>query len=210
MRENLLFQGSVAYVAQTAWIQNASVRDNILFGSPYNKERYEQVVEACALQQDLQILVAGDQTEIGEKGINLSGGQKQRVALARAVYADSDIYLFDDPLSAVDSHVGKHIFGKVVGKHGLLRNKTRVLVTHGVHWLPKVDHIVVIDNGVITEKGSYEQLVSYAGAFAKFLEEHLLKAESDDETDEEGARVNFENTTFNSILRQIFYFLFQF
>lgn len=173
-------------MAQAAWIQNASVRDNILFGAPYDKDKYEQVIEACALQQDLQILVAGDQTEIGEKGINLSGGQKQRVALARAVYADSDIYLFDDPLSAVDSHVGKHIFGKVVGKHGLLREKTRVLVTHGVHWLPKVDHILVIDNGVITETGTFEDLVSQAGAFAKFLEEHLLMAESDEETDEEG------------------------
>ena len=173
-------------MAQTAWIQNATLRDNILFGSPFNQQRYDEVIEACALTQDLQILVAGDQTEIGEKGINLSGGQKQRVALARAVYADSDIYLFDDPLSAVDSHVGKHIFKKVVGKHGLLSNKTRVLVTHGVHWLPRVDTILVIDHGVVTESGSYEELVSHDGAFAKFLAEHLLKADSDDETDEEG------------------------
>jgi len=103
-------KGSVAYACQQAWIQNATVRDNILFGKAFNEARYNEVVKACALVQDFKILEAGDMTEIGEKGINLSGGQQQRVSLARAVYADADIYLMDDVLSAVDAHVGKHIF----------------------------------------------------------------------------------------------------
>lgn len=93
-------QGNLAYVAQQAWIQNATVRENILFGKPYDPAKYERVIEACALKPDLEILPGGDKTEIGEKGINLSGGQKQRIALARAVYSNADVYLFDDPLSA--------------------------------------------------------------------------------------------------------------
>ena len=154
----ILLQGSVAYVAQQAWIQNSTLRDNILFGHDYNEERYNKVLHACALRPDIEVLPGGDQTEIGEKvlylsnlatlrdlymypnfnvwtsrnisqiyfglqSINLSGGQKQRVSLARAVYSNSDIYLFDDPLSAVDSHVGKHIFEEVVGSNGMLSNK---------------------------------------------------------------------------------------
>lgn len=148
--------GRVAYVAQQAWIQNATLQDNVLFGRPLNKEFYDKVVEACALNPDLAMLPGGDQTEIGEKGINLSGGQKQRVALARAVYSGADIFLFDDPLSAVDSHVGKHIFDNIFGENGLLKNKTRLLVTHAVVYLPKVDEIYVMVDGEITESGSYK------------------------------------------------------
>lgn len=105
--------GKIAYVSQQAWIQNCSLQDNILFGKPMQKALYDRVIVACALKPDLEMLPAGDQTEIGEKGINLSGGQKQRVSLARAVYNDADIYFMDDPLSAVDSHVSKHIFEQV-------------------------------------------------------------------------------------------------
>ena len=148
--------GSIAYVPQQAWIQNATLKDNILFGRPLNQKFYDTVVKACALTQDLAMLPGGDQTEIGEKGINLSGGQKQRVSLARAVYSGAEIYLFDDPLSAVDSHVGKHIFDNVFGENGLLKGKTRLLVTHAVVYLPKVDEIYVMVNGEITESGSYK------------------------------------------------------
>lgn len=115
--------GSMAYVAQQAWIQNATLKNNILFGCPLDQEKYERILDACALRTDLNILPAGDSTEIGEKGINLSGGQKQRVSLSRAVYNDADIYLLDDPLSAVDAHVGKHIFEQVIGPKGLLSSK---------------------------------------------------------------------------------------
>ena len=120
---NININGSIAYVAQQAWIQNLTLKDNILFGSKYDMNKYNQVLVSCALINDLNILPGGDMTEIGENGINLSGGQKQRVNLARACYTESDIYLLDDPLSAVDSHVGKHIFDYVIGPNGLLKNK---------------------------------------------------------------------------------------
>ena len=173
--------GRVAYVSQQAWIQNAKLKDNILFGAKMKEERYRKTLEECALNSDLEILPAKDETEIGEKGINLSGGQKQRVSLARAVYADADIYLLDDPLSAVDSHVGKHIFDQVIGPDGCLKTKTRVLVTHGVTFLSKVDKIVVMKKGAISEIGSYRELLAQKGDFADFLVEHLSDLGEDSE-----------------------------
>ncbi|XP_017473674.1 PREDICTED: multidrug resistance-associated protein 1 isoform X7 [Rhagoletis zephyria] len=168
--------GSIAYVPQQAWIQNATVRDNILFGLEYDRKRYNRVVDACALRSDIEMLSAGDQTEIGEKGINLSGGQKQRISLARAVYSNADVYLLDDPLSAVDSHVGKHIFEEVVGPNGLLAKKTRVLVTHGITFLPQTDNIYVMKMGEISESGTYQELLARKGAFAEFIIQHLQEA----------------------------------
>uniref|UniRef100_A0A8C6UBB9 ABC-type glutathione-S-conjugate transporter n=1 Tax=Neogobius melanostomus TaxID=47308 RepID=A0A8C6UBB9_9GOBI len=162
-------KGSVAYVPQQAWIQNATVQDNITFGRDKLKSWYNRVLEACALVPDLDILPAGDATEIGEKGLNLSGGQKQRVSLARAVYRKADVYLLDDPLSAVDAHVGQHIFDKVIGPKGVLRDKTRVLVTHGMSFLPQADLILVLAEGEISESGSYQELLSRNGAFAEFI-----------------------------------------
>ncbi|XP_029305645.1 LOW QUALITY PROTEIN: ATP-binding cassette sub-family C member 2 [Cottoperca gobio] len=163
-------QGSLAFVPQQAWIQNATLRDNILFGSPHEEIRFQKVIEACALAPDLELLPGSDLTEIGEKGINLSGGQKQRVSLARAAYSQADIYLLDDPLSAVDSHVGKHLFEEVIGPKGLLKDKTRILVTHGVSFLPYVDEIVVLVDGVVSEVGSYNSLRASRGAFSEFLD----------------------------------------
>ncbi len=173
--------GKVAYVPQQAWMVNATVENNILFSKKADKAKYESVIDACALRSDLDILPGGDQTEIGEKGINLSGGQKQRISLARAVYNDRDVYLLDDPLSAVDSHVGKHIFENVIGEEGMLKDKTRVLVTHAVTYLPKTDHIIVLKHGRISEQGSYAELLAKKGDFAKFLLEHIIEEE-----DEEG------------------------
>ena len=180
--------GKIAYVPQQAWIQNSTLQGNITFGKRYNKELYDRVVEACALKQDLEMLPGGDQTEIGEKGINLSGGQKQRVSVARSVYSNGSLYLLDDPLSAVDAHVGKHMFEKVIGPKGLLKNKTRVLVTHGVSFLPEVDNIVVMKDGCITETGSYTELLAQKGAFADFLVQYLTEKkeeELDPETESE-------------------------
>lgn len=164
---HITIQGSTAYVPQQSWIQNGTIKDNILFGSEYNEKKYQQVLKACALLPDLEMLPGGDMAEIGEKGINLSGGQKQRVSLARAAYQDADIYILDDPLSAVDAHVGKHIFNNVVGPNGLLAGKTRIFVTHGIHFLPQVDEIVVLGKGTILEKGSYRDLLDKKGVFAK-------------------------------------------
>uniref|UniRef100_A0A673HYL8 Multidrug resistance-associated protein 1 n=1 Tax=Sinocyclocheilus rhinocerous TaxID=307959 RepID=A0A673HYL8_9TELE len=162
-------KGSVAYVPQQAWIQNATLKDNILFGRDAKDSWYQKVVEACALLPDLEILPGGDLTEIGEKGVNLSGGQKQRVSVARAIYCNCAVYLLDDPLSAVDAHVGKHIFEKVIGPQGLLQGRTRVLVTHGLSFLPQADLILVMVDGEITEMGSYTELLGRQGAFAEFL-----------------------------------------
>ncbi|XP_068732556.1 multidrug resistance-associated protein 1-like [Montipora capricornis] len=173
-------QGSVAYVPQQAWIQNATVRDNILFGKSFDPKRYCRTVNSCALRTDMDILPGGDLTEIGEKGINLSGGQKQRISLARAVYFDADIYLLEDPLSAVDSHVGKHIFDKVIRPRGKLRKKTRVFVTHGVSFLPQVDQIVVMQNGRISEVGTYDELLKNEGAFSEFLKTYAAEQHAED------------------------------
>ncbi|XP_072247113.1 ATP-binding cassette sub-family C member 2 isoform X2 [Leuresthes tenuis] len=179
-------QGSLAFVPQQAWIQNATVRDNILFGSPFEKKKFQKVIQACALAPDLKLLGAGDLTEIGEKGINLSGGQKQRVSLARAAYSQADIYLLDDPLSAVDSHVGKHLFDNVIGPKGLLKKQTRVLVTHGVNFLPYVDEIVVLVDGKVSEVGSYKSLLASKGAFSEFLETYAKEQSNRTNSEEDG------------------------
>ncbi|XP_028843807.1 canalicular multispecific organic anion transporter 2 isoform X2 [Denticeps clupeoides] len=178
-------KGSVAYVPQQAWIQNATLRDNILFGKPYVEQKYCSILEACALTPDLEVLPGGDQTEIGEKGINLSGGQRQRVSLARALYSEADVYLLDDPLSAVDAHVAKHIFDHVIGPQGALQEKTRILVTHGISFLPQVDNIMVMVDGCVSEMGSYQDLLNQNGAFAEFLRNYSL----DDIIEEEDATV---------------------
>nr|KAF6321957.1 ATP binding cassette subfamily C member 2 [Pipistrellus kuhlii] len=173
---HITIKGMIAYVPQQSWIQNGTIKDNILFGSELDEKRYQQVLEACALLQDLEVLPGGDLAEIGEKGINLSGGQKQRISLARATYQNADIYILDDPLSAVDAHVGKHIFDKVLGPNGLLKSKTRILVTHSIHFLPQVDEIVVLENGTISEKGSYHALLAKKGLFAKNLKTFVKQA----------------------------------
>ncbi|XP_050076523.1 multidrug resistance-associated protein 1 isoform X2 [Anopheles maculipalpis] len=173
--------GRIAYVSQQAWIQNATLKDNILFGKPMDQRRYNRVIEACALKPDIEMLPGGDMTEIGEKGINLSGGQKQRVSLARAVYNDADVYFLDDPLSAVDSHVGKHIFEQVIGPTGLLAKKTRVLVTHGITYLPNTDKIYVLREGEVSESGTYQELMDKKGAFAEFLMQHLQEVNEEEE-----------------------------
>ncbi|XP_021347494.1 multidrug resistance-associated protein 7-like isoform X1 [Mizuhopecten yessoensis] len=140
-----------ALVAQEAWIQHATIRDNILFGQPFNTRKYESVLEAAALNMDLQMLPAGDKTEVGENGVTLSGGQKARVSLARALYQDKEVYLLDDPLAAVDAHVAQHLYDRCI--MGLLRNKTRILCTHHTKFLGKADLVIVMDDGVISNIG---------------------------------------------------------
>eukprot|EP01038_Epipyxis_sp_PR26KG_P008717 gene8717-11778_t len=152
-------QGSISYVSQSAWIQNATVRDNILFGSENDKERYEKVIYACALQSDLKLLPSGDMTEIGEKGVNLSGGQQQRVSLARASYSKSDIIILDDPLSAVDTHVGEHIFKNLV--LDFLQDRTRIIVSHNLALtVPPADKIMFLSNNQVVAYCSPNELKS--------------------------------------------------
>ncbi len=151
-----------AYVGQDCWIKAGTIQENILFGSEMNEQFYARVVEACALTADLNMLPEGDQTYVGENGISLSGGQKTRVALARACYANKlDVYLFDDPLSAVDMHVGKHIYDKCVS--GLLAGKTRILCTHHVEYLVNADLVVVFEEGRIVRSGTGAEIVGEYG-----------------------------------------------
>lgn len=183
-------KGSVAYVPQQAWIQNCTLQENVLFGQPMKPKRYQQALETCALLADLDVLPGGDQTEIGEKGINLSGGQRQRVSLARAVYSDANIFLLDDPLSAVDSHVAKHIFDQVIGPEGVLAGKTRVLVTHGISFLPQTDFIIVLADGQVSEMGHYSDLLQHNGSFANFLRNY---APDEDKEDQEATALQNAN-----------------
>ncbi|XP_064621093.1 multidrug resistance-associated protein 1-like [Lineus longissimus] len=186
--------GKIAYVPQQAWIQNLTLKNNILFGKEYDEGKYQRTIEACALTSDLKILPGGDEAEIGDKGVNMSGGQKQRISIARAVYQDLDLYLLDDPLSAVDAHVGKHIFSEVVGREGLLKDKTRIFVTHGVTYLPYTDYIVVLNKeGGISEAGPYQELISHKGAFAEYIQTYLLEG-VDERVEEDDEVLNFHET----------------
>ncbi|XP_054712440.1 multidrug resistance-associated protein 1-like [Uloborus diversus] len=184
----------MAYVAQQAWIQNATLRQNVLFVKPMDRKRYDAALHRCSLKQDLQSLPDGDLTEIGEKGVNLSGGQKQRVSLARALYQDADLYLLDDPLSAVDSHVGNHIFKYVIGPNGALRKKTRILVTHDLSVLPEVDQIFLMSEGRILESGTYEQLLEQKGEFFNLIEEYKKDQAEKEDDDKESVSLSRQNS----------------
>ncbi|XP_047065452.1 ABC transporter C family member 14-like [Lolium rigidum] len=162
--------GSTAYVAQTAWIQNGTIQENILFGRPMDSERYKEVTRSCCLEKDLEMMEFGDQTEIGERGINLSGGQKQRIQLARAVYQKCDIYLLDDVFSAVDAHTGSYIFKECL--RGLLKGKTILLVTHQVDFLHNADTIFVMKDGMIAQSGKYDELLEAGAGFSALVAAH--------------------------------------
>ncbi|XP_040353872.1 ATP-binding cassette sub-family C member 12 isoform X2 [Herpailurus yagouaroundi] len=159
--------GTVAYVSQQAWIFHGNVRENILFGEKYDHQRYQHTVRVCALQKDLSNLPYGDLTEIGERGLNLSGGQRQRISLARAVYSNHEIYLLDDPLSAVDAHVGKYVFEECIKK--TLSGKTIVLVTHQLQFLESCDEVILLEDGEICEKGTHKELMEERGCYAKLI-----------------------------------------
>lgn len=167
VRGDMSINGSVAIVTQQAWIFNETLRENIVFGLPFDDRRYRDTVEVCSLQRDLELLPKADMTEIGERGSNLSGGQKQRVNLARSVYANKDIYLLDDPLSAVDARVAKHIFNKCI--KGALANKTVLLVTHGIQFLEECDEILYMKNGVVSERGTHAELQALGGDYTHML-----------------------------------------
>lgn len=155
---DLKLNGSIAYVPQNSFIQNATIKRNILFTSSYDKSRYQDVIYSCSLIPDFMALPAGDETEIGENGINLSGGQKQRISLSRAVYHNSDIYLLDDPFSALDTQTAKHIFQEVIGPKGLLAKKTRLWVTNDYSFLSSCDSIIALKDGQIDNFATFNEL----------------------------------------------------
>uniref|UniRef100_A0A0P6IW43 Putative abc transporter c family member n=1 Tax=Aedes aegypti TaxID=7159 RepID=A0A0P6IW43_AEDAE len=168
----IVSKGKLAYVSQEPWVFAGTVRQNILFGQPMEKDRYESVVQACALIRDFEQLPHGDKTIIGERGAALSGGQKARISLARAVYRRADIFLMDDPLSAVDAHVGRHLFDICIGPRGRLGRlkTTRILVTHQVHFLKEADWVIVMNEGKITIQGTPYDLSQNGIDFVELLE----------------------------------------
>ncbi|AOA60656.1 ABC type transmembrane transporter of MRP/CFTR family [Komagataella phaffii CBS 7435] len=163
--------GSVAYCSQVPWIMNATVKENILFGHRYDEAFYQQSLEASALVPDLEVLPDGDETLVGEKGVSLSGGQKARLSIARAVYSRADIIILDDILSAVDTHVGKHIMDRVLSKNGLLKTKTRILTTNTIPILYQADSILMIKNGTIFERGDARSIDEKQGEIYTLVNE---------------------------------------
>ncbi|KAM7272165.1 hypothetical protein ACFE04_026828 [Oxalis oulophora] len=162
--------GRVAYVSQTAWIQSGTIRENILFGVAMDEQRYQETLQRCALVKDLELLPYGDLTEIGERGVNLSGGQKQRIQLARALYQNADIYLLDDPFSAVDAHTATSLFNDYV--MDALAKKVVLLVTHQVDFLPAFDSVLVTSGGEILQAASYNELLSSNREFQNLVNAH--------------------------------------
>ncbi|KIW71014.1 hypothetical protein PV04_03236 [Phialophora macrospora] len=179
----IVVRGRIAYAAQSPWIMNASVKENIVFGHRWDPLFYEQTINACALADDFRQLPDGDSTEVGERGISLSGGQKARLSLARAVYARADVYLLDDVLSAVDQHVGRHIINNVLGPDGLLNGKARILSTNAITVLKQADYMYLLRDGSFIEKGTYQQLMAMRGEVAS-----LIKTYTAQEHESEGER----------------------
>lgn len=172
--------GEISYASQEPWLFVGSIRQNILFGQPYDARRYKEVVRVCALKRDFELFPYGDKTMVGERGVSLSGGQRARINMARAVYRQADIYLFDDPLSAVDTHVGKHLFEECL--IGYLSNKTRILVTHQVQYLKDADLIVILNNGQIENKGTFNELAVNKSSFSDILSNSQEEAEETDDS----------------------------
>ncbi|KHG04748.1 ABC transporter C family member 9 [Gossypium arboreum] len=168
--------GTKAYVPQSPWILTGNIRENILFGNPYDNNKYDRTVKACALTKDFELFACGDLTEIGERGINMSGGQKQRIQIARAVYQDADIYLLDDPFSAVDAHTGTQLFEDCL--MGILKDKTVLYVTHQVEFLPAADIILVMQNGRIAQAGTFDELLKQNIGFGNLVGAHKRALES--------------------------------
>ncbi|PSK55267.1 hypothetical protein B9Z65_2656 [Elsinoe australis] len=172
-----------AFCPQYAWIQNTTVKENIIFGKEYKRRWYDEVVDACALRPDLEMLPNGDMTEIGERGITVSGGQKQRLNIARAIYFDADIVLMDDPLSAVDAHVGRHIMDNAIC--GLLKDKCRVLATHQLHVLHRCDRIVWMNEGRIDKIDTFDNLMANDVEFQKLMATTASEEKQKDDDDED-------------------------
>uniref|UniRef100_A0A8K9V0A2 Multidrug resistance-associated protein 4 n=1 Tax=Oncorhynchus mykiss TaxID=8022 RepID=A0A8K9V0A2_ONCMY len=173
------FKGELTYASQQPWIFPGTIRSNILFGKALHPQKYERVLRACALKRDMELLPDGDLEVIGDRGATLSGGQKARVSLARAVYQDADIYLLDDPLSAVDAEVGKHLFEQCIC--GLLRKKPRILVTHQLQYLKAADQILVLKEGHMVARGTFTELQGSGLDFTS-----LLKKDEEDEEEGKG------------------------
>ncbi|KAL3867282.1 hypothetical protein ACJMK2_044496 [Sinanodonta woodiana] len=191
----LTLNGCLGYVSQQPWVFSATLRENILFGSPYDKTKYDQIVYSCALVKEIEQFRYGDLTLVGEKGMCLSGGQKSRVTLARCLYQDANIFLLDDPLSAVDTTVGRHLFSRCICDY--LKGKTRILVTHQLQYLKKADRILILKEGVIGDIGTFDELSARGNEFYKLLEDPDHK-----EQDWQGLDVQEESTKSDGLMKK--------
>ncbi|KAF5283713.1 hypothetical protein FQR65_LT13748 [Abscondita terminalis] len=189
--------GEVSYAAQEPWLFTGSVRQNIIFNKPYEIGKYKNTVNKCSLKRDFQLFPYGDKTIVGERGVSLSGGQRARINLARAVYQDADIYLLDDPLSAVDSHVGRELFDNCIMGH--LKGKTVVLVTHQLQYLKDVNHIIILENGIVKAQGNYDELQKYGLDFAKLLKNEFEHMEEKPVTTPPIRKISRENSITSTI-----------
>lgn len=186
---NCTINGSISYACQESWLFAGSIQNNIIFIEPFDQRRYEEVVRVCGLERDFQLMPNGDKTIVGERGISLSGGQKARINLARAIYKEADIYLLDDPFSAVDANVGRHIFQECVLT--FLRNKVCVLVTHQLQYLKDVEHLVLMANGRVKGQGTFTEVQE------KSMDSFLtIQAPDENEPDEANTAVRIEFISF--------------
>ncbi|KAJ3309498.1 Multidrug resistance-associated protein 1 [Boothiomyces sp. JEL0838] len=172
--------GKLAYCSQQPWILTDTVEGNIVFNNEFNQDRFDKVLEATGLDKDMKQFPAGVKTEIGEKGVNLSGGQKARVAMARAMYQNSDIVILDDPISALDAQVGRKVFTDAI--KGFLKDKTVILVTHQLHFLPELDHIITLDKGKVAEQGTFKKLMEMKGNMFEMMKNYSVDEEGGDKT----------------------------
>ncbi|XP_050461230.1 ATP-binding cassette sub-family C member 4-like isoform X2 [Cataglyphis hispanica] len=190
----------ISYASQEPWLFSGTVKDNILFGQPFDRVRYNEVTNVCALIKDFQQLPQGDMTIVGERGASLSGGQRARVNLARAVYRQADLYLLDDPLSAVDTHVAKHLYKKCITEY--LHGKTRILVTHQLQFLKQADHIIVLERGFVKTQGSYNELVESNKDFVERMNE-LTTSHETQKKEENAKRISEMSSKNISVFRRI-------
>ena len=192
-KTKIIINGNISYVGQEAWIQNNTIQNNILFYRPYDSTKYQTILDLCELNQDLESFPGGDLTEIGEKGVNLSGGQKARISLARAMYCDNDIYILDDPISALDAHVGKNIMNNCI--MGYLKGKTIILATHALQYAAFADKIYYMKNGEINWEGNYNELIKQQ--FYSLFAEKINSKLKEDKEKEQDKNFNFGDNISN-------------
>ena len=204
---NIRLSGKISFVSQSPWILNATVEENILFFSKKDEEKYKKIISICQLEQDFLSLPKGDQTEIGEKGLNLSGGQKARISIARAIYSDSEIYIFDDPLSALDAYVGMNLFKEVFNDY--LKQKTFIISTHALQYLNFFDRIFYMRDGKIFWSGTYNEIIKqdFFEEFVKNIEkkksgeiQEKKDKEEEKNNDEEEENIDEEESSKNNII----------
>ena len=206
---NIKLSGKISFVSQNPWILNTTIEENILFFSPKDEEKYKKIINICQLDPDLLTLQKGDQTEIGEKGLNLSGGQKARISIARAIYTDSEIYIFDDPLSALDAYVGMNLFKGVFNEY--LKNKTFIITTHALQYLNFFDRIFYMNDGKIEWIGTYNEIINqdFYAEFVKSIERKKSgeikteekKKEEKEQKEEEEENTEEEESSKNNIIK---------